>query len=230
MLPHGATPSRDDRYALAPLPAKGAGHHLGRPNSRDQRTPSNGEADNRNTPPLERLDPDIRRLLAAGRQAEAAFNHRRKRRRTKLACWLGLAVIALIPGAILAAIPDRVVAALPATAALYQTAGHAVNVYGLEIRSADVQNLLLDGQHIMSIRGEIVNVSSFSRKIPWLRFGLRGADGREVYQWQLDTEARPLRPGETRSFTTRLAAPPEAASRIEIRFAHADEIGSNTSP
>lgn len=230
MLPHGATPSSDDQYALAPLPAKAAGHHLARPAPRDAQKPGHGDTGHRNTPPPERLDPDIRRLLAAGRQAEASFNHRRKRRWTRLACWLGLAVLAVVPGAILAAMPDRVVAALPAAAALYQTAGHAVNVYGLEIRSVDVQNLLLDGQRVMSIRGEIVNVSPFSRKIPWLRFGLRAANGREVYQWQLDTETRPLRPGEARSFTTRLAAPPEAADRIEIRFAHADEIGSNTTP
>ena len=147
-----------------------------------------------------------------------------------MTCWLLLGLFAMVPGAFLAAMPDRVVAALPASAALYQTAGRAVNVYGVEIRSVVVQNLLLDGQRLMSVKGEIVNVSTISRKIPWLRFGLRRADGREVYHWQLETDARPLRPGETRTFTTRLAAPPETASRIEIRFAHADEIGSNMAP
>lgn len=226
MLPHGATPSRDDRSSPAPLPAKGAGQ---RHDAHDIKPLPYGDSAFR-PQPLDLLDPDIRRLLAAGRQAEAHFNDQRKRRRTQLACWLGLGLFALLPGGLLAAMPDRVVATLPATAALYQTVGRTVNVYGVEIRSVDVQNLLLDGQRVMSVKGEIVNVSQFSRKIPWLRFGLRRADGREVYHWQLDTDARPLRPGETRTFTTRLAAPPETATRIEIRFAHADEIGSNTAP
>ena len=229
MLPHGASPSRNDRSGPAPLPGGGAGRYRDRAGLHGTQPPGYGE-DQHHNPPPERLDPDIPRLLTAGRQAEANFSDRRKRRRYQLAGWIGLGLFAVVPGIILSTLPERVVAALPAAAALYQTVGHSVNVYGVEIRSVDVQNLLLDGQRVMSVKGEIVNVSPISRKIPWLRFGLHRPDGREVYHWQLDTEARPLRPGETRTFTTRLAAPPETASRIEIRFAHADEIGSNTPP
>lgn len=229
MLHNGAIPRGDNRYALALLPSNETRQNLltSMPHAVETKVP--GTSDSRNFP-QERIDPDICRLLAAGRQAEAEFNDRRKHRRKQLAGWLGLALLALVPALLIATMPERVVAVLPSAAALYQTVGSRVNVYGVEIRSVDVQNLLLDGQRVMSIKGEIVNVSPINRKIPWLRFGLRRTDGGEVYHWQLDTEARPLRPGETTSFTTRLAAPPETASRIEIRFAHADEIGSNTGP
>ena len=42
------------------------------------------------------------------------------------------------------------------------------------------------------------------------------------------TGARPLNAGEITNFVTRVASPPEAAKKLEIRFARADEIGSNT--
>ena len=81
---------------------------------------------------------------------------------------------------------------------------------------------------IIAIKGDVVNVSSRNRKIPWLRFGLKDGAKAEVYTWQLDTAARPLNPGESTGFVTRIASPPETAGEVEIRFARAGEIGSNT--
>jgi hypothetical protein len=105
-----------------------------------------------------------------------------------------------------------------------------VNIYGLDFRDVELQHLLLEGQQVIAVRGRVVNVSDSIRKIPWLRFALRSADSTEVYQWQLDTKSRPLKPGESTSFLTRVAAAPETAETLEIRFARADEIGSNASP
>lgn len=224
MKPTGASSSLDTRYGLAPWPARDTGS-VPNPTLLTHRGQSNPELED-----PKRFDPDIRRLLTAGRQAEASFDARRKHRRTRGACWLVLGLLALLPAALVTLMPERVVSTIPATAALYGAFGQTVNVYGIEIRSVDVQNLLLDGHRVISVKGEIVNIAETQRKIPWLRFGLRSADGREVYNWKLDTAARPLRSGETRHFTTRLASPPETAARIEIRFAHAHEIGSNDQP
>ena len=126
--------------------------------------------------------------------------------------------------------PERVVAAVPATIGIYDWLGREVNIYGLEIRKVEMQHLQVDGQRIIAIKGEILNVSRTDRRIPWLRFGLKSAEHKEVYQWQLDTESRPLRPGESKGFITRIASPPEAASTVEIRFARAEEIRSNAKP
>lgn len=175
-------------------------------------------------------DAEIQHLISASHLAQEAFQLRRRRRRNAAAAWMGLALLALTPAALALAFPEKLVAAAPATIGLYDWLGHEVNIYGLEIKDVELQHLLIDGQRVIAIKGELMNVSGSSRKIPWLRFGLKSGDNKEVYQWQLDTESRPLRPGETKSFITRIASPPETANTVEIRFARADEIGSNGSP
>lgn len=181
---------------------------------------------------IDRLDPpdgEIQQLVSASIQAQEAFQDRRRRRRAAMAAWLGLALFAVSPAAIALALPERVVAAAPAAIGLYDWLGQEVNIYGLEIRKVELQHLIVGGQKVIAIKGELQNISGIDRKIPWLRFGLTSAGGAELYQWTLDTEQRPLRPGEAKSFVTRVASPPEAASAVEIRFARPDEIGSNTS-
>lgn len=175
-------------------------------------------------------DPDIRQLITASVEAQEAFQRRRRHRRAAAMAWLCLGLVAISPAIVAAAFPERVVAAMPATIGLYDWMGLDVNIYGLKIREIDIQHLVLEGKKVIAIKGELANVSDRERKIPWLRFGLKADDDREVYHWQLDTESRPLRPGEVKGFITRVAAPPEAAQSVEIRFARADEIGSNASP
>jgi hypothetical protein len=173
---------------------------------------------------------EIRRLVDASREAQETFQARRKKRRKMTAAWAGLALVATSPAAFALAFPETAVSIAPASIALYDWMGRAVNVYGLDIRKVETQHLLIDGQRVIAIKGEIANISSSQRKIPWLRFGLRDGKGTEVYSWQLDTNARPLQPGESTNFVTRVASPPETAGKIEIRFARLQEIGSNAAP
>jgi hypothetical protein len=107
--------------------------------------------------------------------------------------------------------------------------GIDVNIYGW-LRRVEQRHTIEGGTRVLSIKGEIANVSGRERKIPWMRFALRDGANAEVYRWILDSGARPLRPGESTAFVTRVAAPPETAKNLEIRFAHADEIGSNAAP
>jgi hypothetical protein len=100
----------------------------------------------------------------------------------------------------------------------------------LELRRIEQQHVTKGGATVLTIKGEIINTDSGTRKIPWLRFGLQDGSSAEVYSWTLDTGSRPLRPGESTSFVTRVAAPPLLAKNLQIRFAHADEIGSNAGP
>jgi hypothetical protein len=143
---------------------------------------------------------------------------------------MGLGALALSPFAIATAMPEAVVAAVPATIGLYDWLGREVNIYGLEFKDVDLHYVYVGTQKVIAIKGEVVNVSGRERKIPWLRFGLKSGGNSEVYHWQLDTASRPLRPGEAKSFLTRIASPPETARSVEIRFARADEIGSNSDP
>ncbi|WP_421693056.1 zinc-ribbon domain-containing protein [Aestuariivirga sp.] len=173
---------------------------------------------------------ELLRLIDAAKTARKEFDTLRRRRLLHTGAWGGLALFAICPAIWVFAFPEEVVSAFPASMALYEQLDREVNIYGVEIRQIDLQHLLVDGKNIIAVKGELKNVSSTTRKIPWLRFGLKAKDSGELYHWTLDTEARPLKPGETTTFVTRLAAPPESANNVEIRFARADEIGSNAIP
>ena len=169
---------------------------------------------------------DVQRLVEAARSAHEEFAMQRKARLRKSIGWAGLAFTVALPLFIAAMLPETVVAAAPATIQAYEKLGYSVNIYGLEIRHIEQQHSILNGARVLMIKGEISNPTNEIRKIPWLRFGLKDASSTELYSWTLDTASRPLRPGETTSFVTRVAAPPELAKNLQIRFAHPDEISS----
>ena len=170
---------------------------------------------------------DVQRLVEAAKIAKEKFAARKLARLKKHSAWSSLAFLCLIPFALAAFMPEAVVAMAPLTIKAYDKFGIEVNLYGLDIRRVAQENKIIDGAHVLMIKGEISNSTDSIRKIPWLRFALLGDASQELYTWTLDTAARPLRPGETTNFVTRVAAPPELAKNLQIRFAHADEIGSN---
>ena len=172
-------------------------------------------------------DHEVRRLVEAAREAQDAFAAKRRARRNRLAAWGVFAAAVTTPLIAAAAFPEEMVRFAPASIRAYQAMGREVNIYGLELRHLEMQNLLVDGARVLAVKGDIVNVSGAERKIPSLRFALHNGANAEVYRWTVDSGARPLRPGESTNFVTRVAAPPEAAKNLEIRFARADEIGSD---
>jgi predicted Zn finger-like uncharacterized protein len=175
-------------------------------------------------------DREAERLVEAAQLAREAFIANRRRSIAERRGWACFAAALIIPIIFLAFYPDIVVRAAPAAASLYEKAGIKVNIYGLEVRRVQQEHVIVDGIRVLAIKGEIVNVSNVDRKIPALRFGLRSPAEGELYAWTVESAVRPLRPGETTGFSTRVASPPEAAQKVEIRFARLDEIGSNVAP
>jgi len=175
-------------------------------------------------------DLDIARLVEAAKTSRHEFAAKRRAKLKRAGGWASLAICAILPSLVALLAPEATVLAAPISYKAYQKLGWNVNIYGLDIRHIEQQNKNLDGQHILLVKGEISNPTNEVRKIPSLRFALNDTDGKELYTWTLDTTARPLRPGETTSFSTRVAAPPELAQNVKIRFAHLDEIGSNPNP
>jgi hypothetical protein len=170
---------------------------------------------------------EVERLAELAREARAEFAEARRRRRKKQLGWAALLLAALSPFGLAFAMPETTVKIAPATIRVFDKIGVPINIYGLELRRIDRQHMMVDGVRVIAIKGDIVNVRDSERKVPSLRFTLKDKANRPVYAWTLDATIRPLRPGESSSFVTRVASPPEAAADIEIRFAHADEIGSN---
>ena len=175
-------------------------------------------------------DREIRRLTDAARLAQEEFRQARQRRNRRLAGWGAFAAAVLSPFIAAFAMPETTVRLFPASIQVFDQAGLKVNIYGLEVRRVEQQHVVVDGTRVISIKGEIVNVSDADRKVPSLRFVLKDKDAADVYAWTLDSGIRPLRPGEMTTFTTRVASPPETAENVQIRFAHADEIGVNPGP
>jgi predicted Zn finger-like uncharacterized protein len=171
-------------------------------------------------------DLDVKRLSEAARQAQEAFAAKRRQKMKRLRGWAILGALTIAPVAAAAAFPSTLVRWAPATIRAYDYAGININIYGLEVRRIEQQHAIVNGQRVLTIKGEILNITGSSQKLPWLRFGLLDGARQDVYHWVLDTGARPLKPGEATNFITRVASPPEPAKKLEIRFAHADEIGS----
>lgn len=172
-------------------------------------------------------DDEIHRLVEASREAQDMFLQAKRQRRKRLAAWGVFAAVAASPLLMAMTFPDQVVRYAPSTIVAYQAMGRDVNIYGLEIRHVDMQHIIQDGTRVLTIKGEIANTAGGERKIPSIRFGLSDEANAEVYHWTLDSGARPLKPGESTNFVTRVQAPPETARSIQIRFAHGDEISSN---
>jgi zinc-ribbon domain len=173
---------------------------------------------------------DVQKLVAAARDARASFAEHRQARSRKSRAWAAYGLFLALPFVGAGLFPETVVAAAPIAAKAYERLGLNVNIYGLEIRRVEQQHALIKGLRVLSVKGEIVNTTNDLQKIPWLHFALQDGSSKEIYTWTLDTAARPLRPGESTSFVTRVKAPPDASENLQIRFAKAHEIGSNATP
>jgi hypothetical protein len=170
-------------------------------------------------------DAEASRLVALARNAQEEHEIKLFKRRRRMQQWAVFGSFVLAPFIAAGFMPETVVAAAPISIKAYEALGYEINLYGLEVRGVEREHIVMDGQRILAIKGQISNLDEHVRKIPWLRFALLGPSGEELYTWTLDTASKPLRPGESTSFVTRLSAPPEAAANVQIRFARADEIG-----
>jgi hypothetical protein len=170
---------------------------------------------------------EAHRLAGLAREAEERYSAIKAAKQRRSRNWLFFGAFALTPFATAALLPEVVVGAVPISFKAYEAIGYDVNIYGIDIRRVERQHAIVEGKRILTLKGDISNISNDTKRIPWLRFALVDATGKEIYTWTLDTGARPLRAGETTGFVTRVQAPPEAAQNIKIRFAKASEIGSN---
>lgn len=127
-----------------------------------------------------------------------------------------LAAVALPVVAVIAR--ASVVDAVPNLAGFYQAIGLEVNLRGLKFSQITTLRELENGQQVLVIEGVITNVSNRQRPVPTVRLSLRGDDAQEMYAWSVDPKAQWLAPDANVRFRTRLAAPPEEAREVQLRF------------
>lgn len=123
----------------------------------------------------------------------------------------------MLPGiAVMLRVP--IVRAYPRIASLFTELGVPVNLTGLEFRKLNTLRELENGQPVLVVEGAVANLTLSSLAMPGLRLALRGADGQEIYAWSVEPKTATVPAGDEVRFRSRLAAPPEEAVDIQLRF------------
>ena len=80
-----------------------------------------------------------------------------------------------------------------------------------------------NGLPVLAVKGEVLNISGETRRVPRLRVGLRDEKQQELYHWTFALTESELKADSKASFTTRLSSPPPAARDLEVRFVEPGE-------
>lgn len=97
--------------------------------------------------------------------------------------------------------------------ALAEAPRHALSISGITSR-VDVS-----GMHpILLIDGEAANDSAATEHLPPIEIAVTGNDGR-ITRYRLGTSGRPMAPGETFAFSSRLDVPKNGVKTVSVTFA-----------
>jgi predicted Zn finger-like uncharacterized protein len=136
-----------------------------------------------------------------------------------VAGWIALVAAVLVIGFAAANYRTQIVTVWPKSASLFSSLGMAVNATGLDFTDIRHTNQTEDGQPVLVITGKLVNKSAKKLDVPPLRVTLSDANHRAIYNWSFDPASKPLAPGQSVGFRTRLSNPPPEARHVEMRFA-----------
>lgn len=111
---------------------------------------------------------------------------------------------------------QAIVEAYPKAATLYQMFGMTVKANGLDIRGLESQRLVFDGEDVLRVTGEVVNLTSKTISAPMLQLRLENRSGEALVDWFVEPGA--IAPGETVNIETDYPAPPIDGVELRYRF------------
>ena len=111
-----------------------------------------------------------------------------------------------------------VVRAWPQTASVYATVGLPVNVTGLVIEDAHVDQRFVEGRPSLVVRGAIRNVRGSPAETPPLKVTLMNAKGKAVKTEIARAGEAVIPAGATRYFVVDVSDPPSSVTQAEVRF------------
>jgi len=138
-----------------------------------------------------------------------------------VAGWAGLVAAVLVIGWAAVNYREQIASLWPQSSSLYSALGMKVNARGIAFTGVSRRYETEDDQVVLSVSGDIVNVSARELAVPQVVVTLTGNDARALYHWSFTPSATTLKPGESVHFLTRLSNPPGAARHLELRFADA---------
>ena len=145
----------------------------------------------------------------------------------KLAVAAGWTLLALFVGGTaygFSSYKTDIVRLWPATATLYAAFNDPVDLRGMEFQQVAYKHVYEDGVPVLSISGQVVNVSDARLSVPKVRVGLRDENKKELYYWTFGLPETALEPEQSAEFVTRLSAPPIAAKDLEITFVTPEKL------
>jgi len=136
--------------------------------------------------------------------------------------WAGLIGAILIVAWSAVVYRQEIATLWPQSASLYARLGLAVNARGIGIADVNYSDRMEDGQVVLMVTGNLVNITARELPVPPIRVTLSGEDNRELYHWNFSAPVATLKAGQSAPFQTRLASPPPGARHLEVSFAGSD--------
>jgi len=133
--------------------------------------------------------------------------------------WIFLALMVLAAGWVAVRFRQDIATLWPQSSSFYAAFGLHVNTRGIEISDKNARFETENGQSVLLISGDLVNITSHELTVPPIRVSLSDDDRHELYHWSFASAVPTLGPGKRVTFQTRLPSPPLAARHIELRFA-----------
>ena len=139
-----------------------------------------------------------------------------KRKRAIKLIWL--APLCLLLGGAVGAVWKRqsIVEQHPKTATLYQALGMHVKANGLDIKGLTSERLVVDGETILRVTGEVLNLTSQAKISPLVQFRLENRSGEVLANWFVEPGTVPA--GQSVQIETDYPAPPIDSVEFRYRF------------
>jgi len=143
-----------------------------------------------------------------------------KRKRLIRLIWVSPLLILI--GVTVAVIVKRqtVVEKYPRTATIFQAIGLEVKSNGLDLRNLANERLLVDGEDVLRVTGDVVNLTSQAKVSPLIQLRLENRSGEPLADWFVEPGTVPA--GETVKIETDYPAPPIDGASIHYRFVPED--------
>ena len=105
----------------------------------------------------------------------------------------------------------------PKASTLFHALGMDVKANGLDIRNLTSKRLVVDGDVILRVQGEVVNLSSQAKLSPLIQLRLENRSGEALADWFIEPGTIPA--GQTITIDSDYPAPPIDSAELRYRFA-----------
>jgi len=199
-----------------------AGDGIDEASAPDEETEESAEPDPE--PELE-VEPDPFDAVAErqARRGRAGASAKRVKKRSRAGAVMWTLLVVTVVGVLGAgyALRDMVIQLWPAAEQIYKMVGLEQDPPGLgfAIRNVVSKSSTKGGKKLLTIKGEVANISKDVRQVPKMRALLLDKNKRILQEWSFDAPESKLLPGENVTFTTELKNPAKGAAELTVTFA-----------